>query len=380
MAAAEKALAARQADHPGQARPQRARQGGGEEPHRRDRRATTRCSTRSAAATASSRCPSLDDLIENCLAFGQGRLPKGPRSRCPATRAAPRAWSLDYASDEGAAMAPLTPETRAKLQAMIDPGLAAENPLDVGPTVGVQAPQFAEICKVVCADPTVDLVTVQGLMPVNPGDPVRSGAAARRVRRRPTSRCWRSAASRRTSPRSAANTRPRPACRSSTACPRPSARCATSSRYAAALRRGAGAIAEPRGRAAQPEGARVRCAARGAWPDAAARARSPRRRTRPPRKPAADRLSGGGEDRLAAGEPQDRGRRRRAASRDAAGGARGRRSHGARLRAHDPRARDRRLPGAGDGRRASRCWSACARIRSSARSWRSASAASRSRR
>ena len=78
---------------------------------------------------------------------------------------------LDYASDEGAEMAPLTPETRAKLPGMIDPGLAGENPLDVGPTVGVQAAKFAEICKVVCADPTVDLVTVQGLMPVNPGDP-----------------------------------------------------------------------------------------------------------------------------------------------------------------------------------------------------------------
>ena len=65
----------------------------------------------------------------------------------------------------------MTPETRAKLPAMIDPGLAPENPLDVGPVVGVQPPKFAEICKVVCADPTVDLVTVQGLMPVNPGDP-----------------------------------------------------------------------------------------------------------------------------------------------------------------------------------------------------------------
>jgi acyl-CoA synthetase (NDP forming) len=43
--------------------------------------------------------------------------------------------------------------------------------LDVGPAVGVQAAKFAEICKVVCADPTVDLVTVQSLMPVNPGDP-----------------------------------------------------------------------------------------------------------------------------------------------------------------------------------------------------------------
>jgi acyl-CoA synthetase (NDP forming) len=54
---------------------------------------------------------------------------------------------------------------------MIDPGLAPENPLDVGPVVGVQPAKFAEICKLVCADPTVDLMTVQGLLPVNPGDP-----------------------------------------------------------------------------------------------------------------------------------------------------------------------------------------------------------------
>jgi acetyltransferase len=54
---------------------------------------------------------------------------------------------------------------------MIDPGLAAENPLDVGAAVGPQAQKFAEICKVICADPTVDLATVQGLVPVNPDDP-----------------------------------------------------------------------------------------------------------------------------------------------------------------------------------------------------------------
>src|SRR2546426_8492164 len=53
----------------------------------------------------------------------------------------------------------------------IAPGLRPENPLDTGPAVGVQALKFADICKVVCADPTVDLVTVQGLLPVNPDDP-----------------------------------------------------------------------------------------------------------------------------------------------------------------------------------------------------------------
>jgi acetyltransferase len=117
------------------------------------------------------RCPSLDDMIETCLAFTPGRLPKGPRIAMACYSGGAKGLILDYAGDEGAEMAPLTPETKSKLPGMIDPGLAAENPLDVGPTVGVQAPKFAEICKVVCADPTVDLITVQGLMPVNPEDP-----------------------------------------------------------------------------------------------------------------------------------------------------------------------------------------------------------------
>jgi len=117
------------------------------------------------------RCPSLDDLLETSLAFSQGRLPKGDRIAMACYSGGAKGLVLDYASDEGAEMAPLLPETRAKLTTMIDPGLAGENPLDVGPAVGVQAPKFAEICKVVCADPTVDLVTVQGLVPTGPNDP-----------------------------------------------------------------------------------------------------------------------------------------------------------------------------------------------------------------
>jgi acyl-CoA synthetase (NDP forming) len=117
------------------------------------------------------RCPSLDDLIETCLAFASGRLPKGGRIAMVGYSGGAKGLVLDYAADEGAEMAPLSPETRAKLPAMIDPGLAPENPLDVGPVVGVQPEKFAEICKAVVADPTVDLATVQGLIPVNATDP-----------------------------------------------------------------------------------------------------------------------------------------------------------------------------------------------------------------
>ena len=117
------------------------------------------------------RCPSLDDLIETCLAFAPGRLPKGHRIAMVGYSGGAKGLVLDYASDEGAEMAPLTAETRAALPAMIDPGLAPENPLDVGPVIGVQPQKFSDICKLVIADPTVDLATVQGLVPVNAGDP-----------------------------------------------------------------------------------------------------------------------------------------------------------------------------------------------------------------
>jgi acetate---CoA ligase (ADP-forming) len=117
------------------------------------------------------RCFSLDDMIESCLAFGQGRLPQGPRIAMACYSGGAKGLILDYAMDERAEMAPLAPETKSKLAGMIDIGLVAENPLDVGANIGVQAQKFAEICKVVAADPTVDLITVQGLLPVNPEDP-----------------------------------------------------------------------------------------------------------------------------------------------------------------------------------------------------------------
>ena len=67
------------------------------------------------------RCPSLDDLLETSLAFSQGRLPKGNRIAMACYSGGAKGLVLDYASDEGAEMAPLMPETRAKLGTMIDP-------------------------------------------------------------------------------------------------------------------------------------------------------------------------------------------------------------------------------------------------------------------
>jgi acetate---CoA ligase (ADP-forming) len=111
------------------------------------------------------RCPTLDDLIEGCLAFGQGRLPKGRRIAIAGFSGGAKGLLLDYANEQRVELAAFTPETSASLAPRIDPGLPAENPLDVGATTGVQAGKFSEICRTIVADPNVDLFIIQGQLP-----------------------------------------------------------------------------------------------------------------------------------------------------------------------------------------------------------------------
>lgn len=117
------------------------------------------------------RCPTLDDLIEGCLAFAAGRLPRGPRIAIAGYSGGAKGLLLDYANAEGAELAQLAPETAAQLKPRIDPGLPPENPLDVGAGTGVQAKKFSAICRIVCADPGVDLFIIQGQLPFTAEEP-----------------------------------------------------------------------------------------------------------------------------------------------------------------------------------------------------------------
>ena len=117
------------------------------------------------------RCPTLDDLIEGCLAFGQGRLPQGRRIAIAGFSGGAKGLLLDYASEQGAELALLAPKTSAALGPRIDPGLPPENPLDVGATTGVQPQKFSEICRLIVADPNVDLFIIQGQLPYTEQEP-----------------------------------------------------------------------------------------------------------------------------------------------------------------------------------------------------------------
>ncbi|MBI2317928.1 MAG: acetate--CoA ligase family protein, partial [Betaproteobacteria bacterium] len=116
------------------------------------------------------RCPSLDDLIDTSLAFVAGRIPRGPRVGMSGFSGGAKGLFLDYANDEGLEVATFTPATTQKLRGYIDAGVSPENPLDTGAGIASLPQKFSEICRIVAADPNVDLITMQGSLPSLPGE------------------------------------------------------------------------------------------------------------------------------------------------------------------------------------------------------------------
>ncbi len=114
------------------------------------------------------RCRNLDEMLETCLAFAQGRLPKGRRIGLITTSGNSVGLLVDYASEESAELADFAPATKERLVGLIDPGLVPGNPLDVGATNVRRQDKFAAICKHVVADPNVDMLGVQGQLPILP--------------------------------------------------------------------------------------------------------------------------------------------------------------------------------------------------------------------
>jgi acyl-CoA synthetase (NDP forming) len=116
------------------------------------------------------RCATLDELIETCIAFAAGRLPKGRRIGFVTVSGSAKGLLLDYANDEGASLATFSAPTVERLAGMIDAGLPAENPLDVGATNVRRAENYAAICRLVAADPGVDMLAMQGQLPTLPDE------------------------------------------------------------------------------------------------------------------------------------------------------------------------------------------------------------------
>ncbi len=121
------------------------------------------------------RCPSLDDLIETALAFQSGRLPKGRRIAMAGYSGGAKGLFLDYAAEQGAEIARFSTQTLQQIAPLIDSGLKPDNPLDAGAALAGRPSVFSRICQIIASDEHVDLLTVQGQLPLSPeekGDPV----------------------------------------------------------------------------------------------------------------------------------------------------------------------------------------------------------------
>lgn len=116
----------------------------------------------------------LDELIEATLAFSADRLPAGNRVAFVGYSGGAKGLFIDIAEQTGIVMPDFTKETQARLAGMIDSGVSPSNPLDTGAGLARRFAEFAEACKIVAADDNIDMVSVQGQLPLvegGAGDP-----------------------------------------------------------------------------------------------------------------------------------------------------------------------------------------------------------------
>jgi acetyltransferase len=108
-------------------------------------------------------CRSLDDLVETALAFGGGRLPKGPRIGFVTTSGGTVDLLHDYVEAESADAPDFSAETKSALIPMMQEGIAPKNPLDVGIPSTLEI--AAKICETAARDPNIDMVAWASNMP-----------------------------------------------------------------------------------------------------------------------------------------------------------------------------------------------------------------------
>ncbi|MDB5597510.1 MAG: acetyl-CoA synthetase [Hyphomicrobiales bacterium] len=122
------------------------------------------------------RCHSLDDMIEQTLAFSAGRLPRGRRVAMACYSGGGKGLFLDYADENGIVMPQFSPETSALLATQLDVGLSPDNPLDTGAGPATMPQRFADICKNIVSDPGIDILALQAQLPEGDVDSVDASA------------------------------------------------------------------------------------------------------------------------------------------------------------------------------------------------------------
>jgi acyl-CoA synthetase (NDP forming) len=112
-------------------------------------------------------CESLDDLLEACLCFQAGRLPKGGRVAFVTTSGGTVDLLHDYLEDMRGVTAPdFSAPTKHVIRALVTPEVNIRNPLDFGSPTGSADSIAADICKAALNDPQFDMVAWAGTVPM----------------------------------------------------------------------------------------------------------------------------------------------------------------------------------------------------------------------
>lgn len=118
------------------------------------------------------RCANIDEMVDVALAFRYGRLPKGPRLAVVTSSGGAVGLAIDSIDAEGATLAELTPETVARMEELLPRDVDVHNPMDAGSALASDVERFCKLCELWAADDNVDLVAMQGRIPL-PDDKVK---------------------------------------------------------------------------------------------------------------------------------------------------------------------------------------------------------------
>ncbi len=119
------------------------------------------------------RCKSIDEMVDFALAFRQKRLPRGNKLAVVTTSGGAVGLTLEAIGDEGGQLATLSSETFKKMDEFVPEGVDVHNPMDAGSTLAGKVPDFCELCEMFAADDDVDIIAVQGRVPLA-DDPVKT--------------------------------------------------------------------------------------------------------------------------------------------------------------------------------------------------------------
>jgi len=112
------------------------------------------------------RCKSIDEMVDFALAFRQNRLPRGNKLAVVTTSGGAVGLTLEAVGDEGGQLAKLSAETFQKMDEFVPEGVDVHNPMDAGSTLAGKVPDFCELCEMFAADDDVDIIAVQGRVPL----------------------------------------------------------------------------------------------------------------------------------------------------------------------------------------------------------------------